>query len=214
MARLFGPADTTRFRLILLLAPIAFGILVTIYAFVYRNSYYTRESNHIEQPVPFSHAHHVGGLGIDCRYCHTSVETSAFAGMPATATCMRCHSIIWADSPMLEPVRASYRTGIPIRWTRVYDLPDYVYFNHSIHIAKGIGCKTCHGHIDQMPLTAKNESLHMRWCVGCHRSPRAHMGPVDKVFDLSYDPADHPSRQLVKLDLAQSARDDCWICHR
>ena len=125
-----------------------------------------------EQPVPFSHAHHVGGLGIDCRYCHTTVETSSFANIPPTKTCMNCHSQIWSTSPTLEPVRASFRTGESIRWTRVYDLPDFVYFNHSIHVNKGVGCESCHGRVDQMPLTWQENSLQMEWCLDCHRNPR------------------------------------------
>ena len=132
-----------------------------------------------EQPIPFSHAHHVGGLGIDCRYCHTSVETSSFAGIPPTKTCMNCHSQIWSTSPTLEPVRESFRTGVSIQWTRVNDLPDYVYFNHSIHVNKGIGCESCHGRVDRMPLTWQENSLQMDWCLDCHRDPGKHIRPRD-----------------------------------
>src|SRR5437660_2869412 len=138
-----------------------------------------------EQPVQLSHKHHVGDDGIDCRYCHTSVEKSAFAGVPPTETCMTCHSQIWTESPLLAPVRESYRTGRPIQWQRVHDLPDFVYFNHSIHIKKGIGCVSCHGRIDEMPITRKHQTLSMRWCLSCHRSPEKNMRPHEKVFDLA-----------------------------
>jgi hypothetical protein len=138
------------------------------------------------QPVPFSHQHHVAGLGIDCRYCHTSVETSSFAGIPPTKTCMNCHSQIWTNAQLLEPVRASYRSGESLQWTRVNQLPDFVYFNHSIHVTKGVGCNTCHGPVDQMPLMYQAESLQMEWCLGCHRDPGKNLRPRDQVFNMRY----------------------------
>ena len=140
------------------------------------------------QPVPFSHQHHVTGLGIDCRYCHTSVETSSFAGIPPTKTCMNCHSQIWTNAQLLEPVRASYRSGESLQWTRVNQLPDFVYFNHSIHITKGVGCNTCHGPVDTMPLMYQQESLQMEWCLGCHRDPGKNLRPRDQVFNMRYRP--------------------------
>jgi hypothetical protein len=140
------------------------------------------------QPVPFSHQHHVAGLGIDCRYCHTSVETSSFAGIPPTKTCMNCHSQIWTNAELLEPVRASYRSGESLQWTRVNQLPDFVYFNHSIHVTKGVGCNTCHGPVDQMPLMYQAESLQMEWCLGCHRDPGKNLRPRDQVFNMRYQP--------------------------
>ena len=140
------------------------------------------------QPVPFSHQHHVAGLGIDCRYCHTSVEVSSFAGIPPTKTCMNCHSQIWTNAQMLEPVRASYRSGESLQWTRVNQLPDFVYFNHSIHVAKGVGCNTCHGPVDRMPLMYQAESLQMEWCLGCHRDPGKNLRPRDQVFNMRYQP--------------------------
>ena len=138
------------------------------------------------QPVPFSHQHHVTGLGIDCRYCHTSVETSSFAGIPPTKTCMNCHSQIWTNAKLLEPVRASYRSGESLQWTRVNALPDFVFFNHSIHVTKGVGCNTCHGPVDQMPLMYQAESLQMEWCLGCHRAPQNNLRPRDQVFNMRY----------------------------
>ena len=138
------------------------------------------------QPVPFSHQHHVSGLGIDCRYCHTSVETSGFAGIPPTKTCMNCHSQIWTNAPMLEPVRESYKTGRSLIWTRLNDLPDFAYFNHSIHIAKGVGCQSCHGPVEKMPLMYAQASLQMEWCLNCHRAPEKFLRPKDQVFNMAY----------------------------
>lgn len=139
------------------------------------------------QPVPFSHQHHVAALGIDCRYCHTSVETSGFAGIPPTKTCMNCHSQIWTNAALLEPVRESFRSGKSLVWTRVNDLPDFVYFNHSIHINKGVGCNTCHGPVDRMPLMYNYGSLLMEWCLNCHRDPEKYLRPRDQVFNMRYE---------------------------
>ncbi|HEY7545322.1 MAG TPA: cytochrome c3 family protein, partial [Blastocatellia bacterium] len=184
-----------------------------------RSSYNTQAFIPREQPVQFSHKHHVGDVGIDCRYCHTSVETSAFAGIPPTKTCMNCHSQLFADSPYLEPVRESFRTGRPIKWTRVHDLPDFAYFNHSIHVTKGVGCSTCHGQIDQMPLIYQQASLQMEWCLQCHRQPEQFLRPKDKVFDMTWQPpADQleQGRRLIveyktpSVDVLTS----CSTCHR
>jgi len=138
------------------------------------------------QPVPFSHQHHVGGLGIDCRYCHTSVETSGFAGIPPTKTCMNCHSQMWTSAPLLEPVRESLRSGRSLEWNRVNDLPDFVYFDHSIHVNKGVGCNTCHGPVDRMPMMFNYNSLQMEWCIQCHRGPEKNLRPRDQVFNMRY----------------------------
>ena len=169
------------------------------------------------QPVPFSHKHHIADDGIDCRYCHTSVETSAFAGLPPTETCMSCHSQLWTNAEMLEPVRSSYRTGASLEWTRVHDLPDFVYFNHSIHVNKGIGCSTCHGRVDQMPLMYKVNTLYMQWCVDCHRHPERQVRPREQVFNIAYEtPApnqDEIGPKLVALYKIQSLT-DCVTCHR
>jgi Cytochrome c7 and related cytochrome c len=145
------------------------------------------------QPAPFSHQHHVAALGIDCRYCHTSVETSSFAGIPPTKTCMNCHSQIWTSAPLLEPVRESYRTGRSLVWNRVNDLPDFVYFDHSIHINKGVGCNTCHGPVDRMPLMFNYASLQMEWCIECHRAPEKNLRPREQVFNMRYQ---QPTRDL------------------
>jgi hypothetical protein len=168
------------------------------------------------QPVPFSHKHHAGELGLDCRYCHTAVETSSDAGMPPTHTCMTCHSQIWMNSPMLEPVRASYRDNKSIEWTRVNAVPDFVYFNHSIHINKGIGCTTCHGPVGDMPLTWRANTMQMGWCLDCHRQPEKFVRPRDQVFSVTYkQPSNQEEvgRQLVKEYKIQSLT-NCTTCHR
>jgi cytochrome c7-like protein len=145
------------------------------------------------QPAPFSHQHHVAALGIDCRYCHTSVETSSFAGIPPTKTCMNCHSQIWTSAPLLEPVRESFRSGKSLVWNRVNDLPDFVYFDHSIHINKGVGCNSCHGPVDRMPLMFNFASLQMEWCIECHRAPEKNLRPREQVFNMRYQ---QPTRDL------------------
>jgi hypothetical protein len=186
-----------------------------------RSAYATGVEVAVDQPVPFSHQHHVGGLGIDCRYCHTSVEDSSFAGIPPTRTCMNCHSQIWAHSPTLKPVRDSFRTGDSIPWNRVHNLADFVFFNHSIHVHKGIGCSTCHGRVDQMPLTWKANTLYMEWCLDCHRHPEQFVRPKDKIFDLEWQPPDDQlevGRKLLKkykIDRQTIKRlIDCSTCHR
>src|ERR1700746_3000193 len=168
------------------------GLVVTSLALTLnelaRSPYVTKQGERLEQPVPFSHQHHVSGLGLDCRYCHTSVEVSSFAGIPPTKTCMNCHSQIWTNAQLLEPVRASYRSGESLQWTRVNQLPDFVYFNHRIHINKGVVFNTCHGPVDLMPLMYQQESLQMEWCLGCHRAPQNHLRPRDQVFNMRYQP--------------------------
>jgi hypothetical protein len=161
------------------------GLLWTA-AEMQRSPYFTYAGVARMQPVPFSHKHHVGGLGLDCRYCHTSVEVSGFAGIPPTKTCMNCHSQIWTNAPMLEPVRESYRSGKSLVWTRANDLPDFVYFDHSIHINKGVGCDTCHGPVNKMPLMFNYGSLQMEWCLNCHREPEKFLRPRDQVFNMEY----------------------------
>ena len=156
-------------------------------AAVQRSPYVTYAGVARPQPAPFSHQHHVGGLGIDCRYCHTSVEVSSFAGIPPTRTCMNCHAQIWTGAPMLEPVRESFSSGKSLIWNRVNDLPDFVYFNHSIHINKGVGCNTCHGPVDRMPLMYNYASLQMEWCLDCHRAPEKNLRPRDQVFNMRYE---------------------------
>src|SRR4249919_3578548 len=163
-------------------------VLVATLAAINRSSYVTEVGVARSQPIQFSHKHHVGDDGIDCRYCHTSVETSASAGMPSTEVCMSCHKQIWADSPYLEPVRASFKTRKPLEWVRVHDLPDFAYFNHSIHVNKGVGCSTCHGRVDQMPIAYQASTLQMEWCLACHRAPERFVRPKEKIFDMAWRP--------------------------
>ena len=184
-----------------------------------RSTYNTQANVPREQPVQFSHKHHVGDEGIDCRYCHTSVETAAFAGIPPTKTCMNCHSQIFANSPYLEPVRESWRTDKPIKWARVHDLPDFVYFNHSIHVKKGVGCATCHGRVDQMPLTYQAQSLQMEWCLECHRNPARFVRPREKVFDMEWQYPSNQAEEGAKLVQEYRIRapnfmTSCNTCHR
>ncbi|HZV04146.1 MAG TPA: cytochrome c3 family protein [Gemmataceae bacterium] len=170
-----------------------------------------------QQPVPFSHKHHVSGLGIDCRYCHTEVEKSSDAGMPSTAICMTCHSQIWTNAGMLAPDRESLAKNEPIRWTRVYTLPDYVYFDHSIHIAKGVGCTQCHRPIGDMPLTWKAEPLYMSWCLSCHRDPAPHLRPKEDVFDPHWrrTPSTPSGNTLMaEYHIHTANLSDCGLCHR
>jgi len=176
----------------------------------------TRERQVVDQPVPFSHKHHIVDVGLDCRYCHTTVEKSAFAGIPPTATCMGCHSQLFTDAPLLEPVRASFRDNVPLQWNRVYDLPDFVYFNHSIHVAKGIGCTSCHGDIGHMPMTWKAVSLKMEFCTNCHRDPTPYVRPRDQVFNPNWDPASLSNAQRVALmkEYKVQSRMSCSVCHR
>ncbi|HEX6163846.1 MAG TPA: cytochrome c3 family protein, partial [Vicinamibacterales bacterium] len=154
-----------------------------------RSDFVTSANNFVEQPVQFSHQHHAGGIGIECRYCHTSVEVSPSAGIPPTKTCINCHSQIWNTSPYLEPVRASFRDDRPLNWIRIHDLPDFVYFNHSVHVGNGVGCETCHGRVDRMPLMIQKASLQMEWCLDCHRDPTRFLRPLDQITTMGYVPA-------------------------
>jgi len=215
MPQIFHPSTNTIARVSLFGALFLVGGLLWVLVTVQRSSFTTRQGVPVTQPIPFSHQHHVGGVGLDCRFCHTSVETSAFAGIPPTQTCMVCHSQLWKDSPTLEPVRESYRTGVSLQWNRVHNLADFVYFDHSVHVAKGVACLTCHGHVDQMPLVYKNASLQMEWCLECHRHPEKYLSPKEAVFKMT-PPAGATSSdgaELVKRYNVRT-RTDCSTCHR
>ncbi len=218
MAQLFHRSFNTVARLTIFggLAFLAFSVSMAIE--IYDSNYVTGVRIASPQPIPFSHKHHVGDDGIDCRYCHATVEHSNFAGMPSTETCMTCHSEIWKASPMLEPVRSSYQTDISIQWQRVHLLPDYVYFNHSIHISKGIGCSTCHGKVDTMPLTWREKTLRMSWCLDCHRAPEKYVRPRDQLFNMEWEAPDGQLQQGAKLvreyGIATKRMTDCYTCHR
>jgi len=186
---------------------------------VTESPYFTDVNVLRQQPVPFSHKHHVKDDGIDCRYCHTSVENSSFAGIPSTHVCMSCHSRLWANSPVLEPVRLSYQTDKSLEWTRVNAVPDFAYFDHSIHIHKGVGCTTCHGPIGEMPLTWRANTLYMRWCIDCHKHPERFVRRREDVFKADYEPPQDQldlGRRLVKEYKIKDARQltDCYTCHR
>ena len=197
MAQVFHPSTNTISKVTIFGAVFILGAVAWAVTAINRTTWITEVEVARDQPVPFSHKHHVQGVGLDCRYCHTSVEESAFAGLPSTKTCMTCHSQVWKDSPALEPVRASYRSDQSIAWTRVHDLPDFAYFNHSIHVNKGIGCESCHGRVDHMPLMWRENSLNMEWCLACHRHPEQFVRPRDKVFAMGFTPesADPPTTQ-------------------
>jgi hypothetical protein len=240
--QIFRPSANTLSRLtvygsvVLMLGPVAVAYMVL------RSPYQTKVGVIPPQPVPFSHEHHVRGLGIDCRYCHTTVETSSFAGLPPTHTCMTCHSQIWTTSPMLQPVRESLAEDKPLVWNRVHNLPDFVYFNHKIHVQKGVGCASCHGRIDRMPMTWKAEPMTMEWCLNCHRNPELHLrerGDILKEYytteplqpgpgreapgrtDITAQHADAERRQ-IELGLELVKRNhipvdrltNCSVCHR
>jgi hypothetical protein len=216
MSQIFHPSTNTISRVSIFGLLFFVALLGWLMMAIDRSSAVTGQSLVVPQPVPFSHDHHVGEIGLDCRYCHSTVEKAAFAGMPSTATCMGCHSVIFADAAMLEPVRASLRDSKPIVWNRVYDLPDFVYFDHSIHIAKGIGCTSCHGNIGKMPLTWKASSLQMEWCLECHRDPGRFVRPRSEVFNPAFDPASLSA--AARADLVEEYRiqskTSCSVCHR
>jgi hypothetical protein len=216
MPQIFGRSANTLSKVSLAGLLLFVGGLIALAMAFGRSSYVTRANEYIEQPIQFSHLHHVGDDGIDCRYCHTSVETSSFAGIPPTKTCMNCHSQLWGNAPILEPVRASFRDDTPLRWTRVHDLPDFVYFNHSIHVKKGMGCETCHGRVDQMPLMLQQSSLQMDWCLNCHRNPEQFVRPRSEVFTMGYRPAEPQSVLGPRLveEYGIKGNTSCSTCHR
>jgi hypothetical protein len=216
MPQVFRPSANTITRTVLvcLIGAVAAAFWVGIS--LSGSPYSTMEGVPREQPVPFSHQHHVGGLGLDCRYCHTTVENSKFANIPPTKICMNCHAELWATAPALAPVRESWRTGRPIAWTRVHDLPGFVYFDHSIHIQKGFGCVECHGRVDRMPLTWKAAPLTMQWCLDCHRNPEQRVMPRDEVFNIEWKPP--PDRAVLGRQLVREygirSLTSCSTCHR
>lgn len=216
MTQLFHPSFNSIAKLSIVGVVFIIGAVAWAWAVFLDSPYVTGVGVPVHQPVQFSHEHHFSGLGIDCRYCHTSVENAAFAGIPPVHTCLTCHSQIWADSPYLAPVRESYQSGIPVQWTRVHDLPGFVYFNHGIHVHKGIGCSECHGRVDLNPLMSKSQTLYMRWCLDCHFNPENYVRPKEKLYDMAYErPANQAElgARLVK-EYEIRKRVNCSICHR
>ena len=234
MPQIFHSSTNTLSRASIIAAAIA-PLALIMGGSQFSRSYPQRVNVPVNQPIPFSHEHHVNELGIACQYCHVGVEKGPVAVVPSTETCMSCHSQIWTNSPLLEPVRESYRTGIPIKWKKVNDLPDFVYFNHSIHITKGVPCQHCHGNINQMQITYKPHPFFMAWCLDCHRAPEQFIRPREDVFSFNYDVQEAIGRYMEKhgngreaprnqaefgkmlvadYNIKKKQLTDCWICHR
>lgn len=214
--QVFRPRANLFYRAFLIAIPLLLSAAGFVWYELYRSPYWTGVSVPVGQPVLFSHRHHAGDLKLDCRYCHTAVERSSFAGMPPTQTCMTCHSQIFADSPLLRPVRDSYTSGQPIRWNRVDNLPDYVYFNHAIHVNKGVGCVTCHGQVNEMPLVWKTQTQFMDWCLNCHRQPEANLRSASEVFNLNWQPSKEyfsGARLAKDYHLDAPHLTNCSVCH-
>jgi len=219
MAQVFHRAANNVAKISIVTAVVLAGVAGFVYTQIIRSSYITGQYVEKQQPVQFSHKHHVGDDGIDCRYCHTAVETSSSAGIPPTQTCMNCHTEIWSDSPYLETVRASYRENKPIEWERVHDLPEYAYFNHSIHIAKGVGCSTCHGQIDNMPAVYQANTLQMEWCLACHREPEKFIRPKSEIYNMQWQDGDLTAEERLQMKADYKIRSkemltSCSTCHR
>lgn len=218
MAQLFRPGANTITVVVIVAIFVVPSAAIALSYVVWDSPYATDQYLTRTQPVPFSHAHHVGDLGLDCRMCHTSVEKAAFAGIPSTHICMTCHSQLWTNAQMLAPVRQSLKSGLPLHWLRVNRLPDYVFFDHSIHVAAGIGCSTCHGPVQHMALMREQAPLTMGWCLGCHRDPAPFIRPESQVFNMDWE---SPADQIAKAHRLMGVRDiridhltDCSTCHR
>ena len=229
MAQVFPKSMNVIARTAALAGPVIFGTILVTGAAFFRSDYTTGAGAVIEQPVPFSHKHHVSELGIHCLYCHTSVEKSANAGLPPTKTCMNCHQQIWQGAELLDPVRNSYHNDTPIAWNKVHNLPHYTYFNHSIHVSKGVGCYSCHGPIDEMNLVYQQNTLLMEWCLNCHREPEKHLRPKDEIFNMDWKPSDETNPDTgepeTQLSLGKRLKEEymvrepsvitnCSMCHR
>jgi hypothetical protein len=216
MPQIFHRSANTIARVSIFGALFFVAALIGLFDTLNRSAWMTQARVAREQPLQFSHERHVAGNGIDCRYCHTSVEQSAFAGIPPTKICMNCHSQIFSNSPFLEPVRESFRSNTPLHWTRVHDLPDFVHFDHSIHVYKGVGCTTCHGPVDRMPLMYQEQSLQMAWCVDCHRQPELYVRPREAVFRVDYIAP--PNQRQLGEQLVAAYRiqklTSCSTCHQ
>lgn len=244
MAQIFHPGFNTLAKLSLFLVVVGPVALICTASAISRSPHNTKVLAPQDQPIPFSHEHHVTELGIDCRYCHSNVEKSAHATVPATETCMSCHSQIWTNSPLLEPLRESYRTNTPLKWTQLNKVPEFVYFNHSIHINRGLNCNICHGPVQQMQLAYKGKAFFMIWCLNCHRNPENYVNDRDKLFQLyekgqvgadkgygnvtaeerallngedyqrSPEELEKGKQLLEKYGVKKKQLADCWICHR
>ena len=218
MAQIFHASTKVISKASIVIAVLVFGILTLVSYELFASAYFTELNVARVQPIQFSHEHHVRGLGMDCRYCHAGVENASYADIPPTHTCMTCHSQIWTTAPMLEPVRTSYRNNIPLHWLKVHDLPDFVYFNHGIHVTKGIGCSTCHGRVDLMQQTNRVNTLYMSWCLDCHRAPEKYIRPKTEIFSMLWTPPEdqlESGRTLVQSNhINVHQLTNCSICHR
>ncbi len=217
MGQIFRPNANLLARLSIFGGILLVVELILILSVYFRSNYWRQVNIAIEQPVPFSHELHAGQMGIDCRYCHTSVAQSSYANIPPTETCMSCHSQVAVNSPKLEPVRASWSSNQPIPWVKVHHLPEFVYFNHSIHINKGVGCSTCHGRVDQMAVVWKEQALYMGWCLDCHRAPEKYIRPREEVYNMNYvPPADQLAqgqRLVQEYQIRKDQLTNCAVCH-
>ncbi|TXN69256.1 cytochrome c3 family protein [Methylobacterium sp. WL6] len=219
MAQLFSPGADAIYRLALLTGVACLAGIPIVAAGIVRSDYVTGVGVAPAQPVPFSHKHHSGELGVDCRYCHTTVETQATAGIPPTHTCMTCHSQIWTGSDMLKPVRDSFARDEPLQWVRLNKLPSYVYYNHSVHVTKGIGCSTCHGDVTSMQMTYRANAFEMQFCLDCHRDPAKYVRPQEQVWNMTWKPPDNQATLGPELVAKNHIRGgerltECAICHR
>lgn len=212
--QLFAPSANTLARASVVgLALLIVGGAIGGYVFT-RSSWATGVAQVPTQPVPFSHVHHVGGIGLDCRLCHAHAQDGPVAGLPSVDVCMTCHREVWADADLLEPVRAAWREGREVEWQRVYDLADYAYFHHGIHLAKGVACEQCHGRIDRMPLTGQHAPLTMEWCLDCHRDPIDRLRPPADVWQMGWVAPDGFDPHALAAELGVRAETDCTVCHR
>lgn len=226
MPQTFSRTSNTIVKLSFIGGAFGIGSLFLFGSTISRSPYNTKATMALDQPVPFSHKHHAKELGIDCRYCHTSVESSSYAGVPPTETCMSCHSQIWTNSPLLQPVRDSFANQQPIKfpatgqvgWNKLNSLPDFVFFNHSIHVNKGVSCFTCHGEVTEMQLTQKAKPFFMAWCLDCHRQPEKYIRPKEEVVNPDYEPKGPQLEVGAKLVKEYGIKKDqltnCSICHR
>ncbi len=214
MAQLFGPQSNWIARALLLSLPVLFISGLIVAGAIDRSDYMTDRNSLVEQPIPFSHKHHVGQLGLDCRYCHTQVEQSAAALLPSSEICLTCHVQIWKDAPLLQPIRKAE----PIHWQKVTKLPEFVYFNHSIHVQKGIGCVSCHGDVSSMSLTRLIHPMTMEFCLNCHRAPERFVRPQEQVFSAAAAPLSRADQEKLGSELVErygiQKKVSCVTCHR
>jgi hypothetical protein len=213
---IFRPKHNTLARLTLFILAAGGGGTVGGLLLWVRTPYARNMQAPLEQPLQFDHRHHTRDEGIDCRYCHNTVEKSAFASIPPTQLCMNCHSQIWNKSSLLEPIRQSFIENKPMVWNRVYKVPEFVYFNHAIHVNKGVGCVTCHGRVDTQAAVEKSSTLTMSWCLDCHRNPEKNLRPVEEITNMTWEPEGDPvetARVLAEKNHVHT-RVSCTTCHR